>query len=109
MCVCVCVCVCVCYLLVDIGSIEKNPYLWAFVLGKDAKSNLKSYPWQKQDYWRNNWKNSSRERWTKPREALDPGLLKEEHKEHLSREVDQAKRASGARMMRYAGLSRQGF
>ena len=45
-----CVCVCVCYLLVDIGSIEKNPPLWAFVLGKDAKSNLKSYPWQKQDY-----------------------------------------------------------
>ena len=45
-----CVCVCVCYLLVDIGNIEKNPPLWASVLGKDAKSNLKSYPWQKQDY-----------------------------------------------------------
>ena len=38
------------YLLVDRGRMEKDPSLWASVLGKDTKRNLRSYPWQKQDY-----------------------------------------------------------
>ena len=57
-------------------SVEEDSPLWAFVLGKDTKKNLRSYPWQKQ-------------------------VLKKVQKEHLKGEVGQVKRGTGPRLMRY--------
>ena len=51
-------------------------------------------------YWRKNRKDTSRERWAKPREALAPGLHKREQ-EDLKGEMGQAKRGTGTGMMRY--------
>ena len=55
-----------------IGRVKEDPFSWASVLGKDTKKNLRSYPWENQVYWRKKLKNTSRDRWAKPREALVP-------------------------------------
>ena len=58
--------------------------MWASVLGKNAEKN--------QDL-----------------PVAKTGLLREEQKEHLKGEMGQAKKGTGARMIRYGIFSRQGF
>ena len=41
--------------------VKEDPPLWVLVLDKEKKKNLKSYPWQKQVYWRKNRKNRNKQ------------------------------------------------
>ena len=64
------------YVTYWIGRVDEDPFSWVLVLGKDTKKNLRSYTWGKNS------------------------LLKKEQKEHIKREVGQAKRGTGTDIMR---------